>query len=179
MKGQARDREQQPLNQSLSTNRDPTNYGGVTIKGEQARTVDDVLDFIGFGPFQLIAFCLAGLAYMSYAMDDATFTFVNIKLSALWNLTDLQFSILPGSTGVSNVVGGFLFSYLADAYGRVWPYALCIAVIGAFGLASAFATSYLIFFILRMIVSLAVGGIVNLLVTMLIEFLSVKSRGYL
>ena len=177
MKDHAQDREQQPLNQSLSTNKDSTSYGDVTVKDEQARTVDDVLDFIGFGAFQLVAFCLAGLAYMSYAMDDATFTFVNIKLSALWNLTDLQFSILPGSTGVSNVVGGFLFSYLADAYGRVWPYALCIAVIGAFGLASAFVTSYFIFFILRMIVSLSVGGIVNLLVTMLTEFLPVKSRG--
>ena len=177
MKGQAQDREQQPLNQSLSTNKDPTSYGGVTVKDEQARTVDDVLDFIGFGPFQLVAFCLAGLAYMSYAMDDATFTFVNIKLSALWNLTDLQFSILPGSTGVSNVVGGFLFSYLADAYGRVWPYALCIAVIGVFSLASAFATSYPIFFILRMIVSLSVSGITNLLLTMLVEFMPVRSRG--
>ena len=175
MKGQPD--EQQPLNKSLSTNSTTINYGGDTVKGQQARTVDDVLDFIGFGPFQLIAFCLAGLAYMSYAMDDATFTFVSIKLSGLWNLTDLQFSILPGSTGVSNIVGGFLFSYLSDVYGRVWPYALCIVVIGAFGLASAFATSYLVFFILRMIVSLSVGGIVNLLVTMLIEFLPVKSRG--
>ena len=114
---------------------------------------------------------------MSFSMDDATFSFVNIKLSALWNLTDLQFSILPGSTGVSNVVGGFLFSYLSDAYGRVWPYALCIAVIGVFSLASAFATSFLVFFILRMIVSLSVGGIANLLLTMLVEFMPVKSRG--
>ena len=177
MKGQAKDREQLPLNQSLSTNSDSTSYGDVTVKDEQARTVDDVLDFIGFGPFQLIAFCLAGLAYMSFAMNDSTFTFVNIKLSALWNLTDLQFSILPGCTGVSNVVGGFLFSYLADAYGRVWPYALCIAVIGVFSLASAFATSYPIFFILRMIVSLSVGGITNLLLTMLVEFMPVRSRG--
>ena len=175
MKSQAD--EQQPLNKSFSTNTTATNYGGDTVKGQQARTVDDVLDFIGFDPFQLIAFCLAGLAYMSFSMDDATFSFVNIKLSALWNLTDLQFSILPGSTGVSNVVGGFLFSYLSDAYGRVWPYALCIVVIGAFGLASAFATSFLVFFILRMIVSLAVGGITNLLLTMLVEFMPVKSRG--
>ena len=175
MKGQAD--EQQPLNQSLSTNSTTINYGGDTVKSQQARTVDDVLDFIGFGPFQLIAFCLAGLAYMSYAMDDATFSFVSIKLSALWNLTDLQFSILPGSTGVSNVVGGFLFSYLSDAYGRVWPYALCIAVIGVFSLASAFVTSFHVFFILRMIVSLAVGGITNLLLTMLVEFMPVKSRG--
>ena len=175
MKGQPD--EQQPLNKSLSTNSTTINYGGDTVKGQQARTVDDVLDFIGFGPFQLIAFCLAGLTYMSFSMDDATFSFVSIKLSGLWNLTDLQFSILPGSTGVSNVVGGFLFSYLSDAYGRVWPYALCIAVIGVFSLASAFATSFLVFFILRMIVSLSVGGIANLLLTMLVEFMPVKSRG--
>jgi len=114
---------------------------------------------------------------MSYALDDATFTFVNIKLTGLWNLTEFQFSILPAVTGVPNVIGALLFSYLGDVYGRVWPYALCIAVIGVFALASAFATSFLIFFVLRMIASIGVGGITNLLLPMLVEFMPVKSRG--
>ena len=172
--------EKQPIiNQSfLGSNADRINYRSVNRKGhEQVRTVDDVLNFIGFGPFQLIAFFLGGVTYMSYALDDATFTFVNIKLTGLWNLTEFQFSILPAVTGVPNVIGALFFSYLGDVYGRVWPYALCIAVIGVFALASAFATSFLIFFVLRMIASIGVGGITSVLLPMLVEFMPVKSRG--
>ena len=173
--------EKQPINQSDSlaaNNADHPNYGSVNPKGhERARTVDDVLDFIGFGPFQLISFLLGGVTYMAYALDDATFTFVSIKLTGLWNLTDFQFSILPAATGVSNVIGALFFSYLGDVYGRVWPYALCIAVIGVFALASAFSTSWLMFFVLRMVASIGVGGITNLLLPMLVEFMPVKVRG--
>ena len=170
-------REEQPINQSLLTKSDHHDYGSVKREDLQPRSVDDVLNFIGFGPFQVIAFLLGGLTYLSYAMDDATFTFVNIKLNGLWNLTDFQFSILPAATNISNLIGSLLFSYLADVYGRVWPYALCAAVLGIFAVASAFSTSFLIFFILRMIASIAVDAITYVMFPMLVEFMPVRVRG--
>ena len=170
-------REEQPINQPLPTNNDRHDYGSVKREDLQARTVDDVLNFIGFGPFQIIAFFLGGLTYMSFSMDTATFTFVNIKLTGLWNITYFQFSILPATTGVSNLIGSLLFSYLGDVYGRVWPYALCAAVLGTFSLASAYSTSFLIFFILRMVASISVTAITNMLFPMLVEFMPVKVRG--
>lgn len=147
------------------------------IQSVRTLSVDDVLDFTGFGPFQVLVFSLAGLAYVSYGLENITFTFINMPIGTLWNMTSFQFSILPAMTSVSNIIGSLLFGSLTDLYGRVWPFALCIFIVGVFTLASAFARSFLVFCILRLIVSVGTGGIPTFIYPMLMEFLPTKNRG--
>ena len=148
-----------------------------TVQVTRVVTVDDVLNYVGFGPFQVLVFLIAGLGYVSYGLEDTTFTFINMPIEKLWNMTSLQFSLLPAMTSVSNIVGALLFGSLTDLYGRVWPFSLCIGVVGVFTLASAFARSFLVFFILRLIVSVGTGGIPTFIYPMLMEFLPTKKRG--
>ena len=143
----------------------------------QRLSIDDALNYIGFGPFQVLAFLLAGLGYISYGLEIVTFTFINEPIGKLWNMTTLHFSILPAMTSVSNIIGALLFGSLTDLYGRVWPFSLCIGTVGVFTLASAFAPSFWIFFVLRLIVSVGTGGIPTFIFPMLMEFLPVKNRG--
>ena len=140
-------------------------------------SVDDVLNYIGFGPFQVLIFLLAGLGYVSYGLEDVTFTFINIPIGNEWNMTSLQFSVLPAMTSISNIVGAIVFGSLIDLYGRVWPFSLCIGMVGVFTLASAFAQSFLVFCILRLIVSVGTGGIPTFIYPTLMEFLPTKNRG--
>ena len=151
--------------------------GTIQITRPPIVSVDDVLDYIGFGPFQVLVFLLAGLGYVSYGLEDITFTFINMPIGKLWNMTSLQFAVLPAMTSVSNIVGAVVFGSLTDLYGRVWPFSLCIGMVGIFTLASAFAGSFLTFTILRLIVSVGTGGIPTFIYPMLVEFLPTKSRG--
>lgn len=151
--------------------------GNVQLTRSQIYSVDDVLNYIGFGPFQVLVFLIAGLGYVSYGLEDVTFTFINMPIGNLWNMTSLQFSVLPAMTSVSNIIGAVVFGSLTDLYGRVWPFSLCIGMVGIFTLASAFASSFLVFMILRLIVSVGTGGIPTFIYPMLMEFLPTKSRG--
>ena len=140
-------------------------------------TVDHVLNFIGLGRFQLLVFLLGSMGYVSFGLEDVTFTFINTPIRDRWNMSDLRFSALPAMTSVSNLVGAVVFGSLTDLYGRVWPFGLCIAMVGVFTLASAFAGSWPVFFALRLTVSVATGGIPTFIFPSLIEFLPTKNRG--
>ena len=140
-------------------------------------SVDDVMDFVGFGPFQLVAFFLAGIATFSYSIDAALFAFIADPVQKEWRLSPLQFAILPSVTGIANIIGGFFYGYLSDAFGRVWPMALCALNIGLFSLASAFSPTFYCFIILRFVTSLGMTACLALLYPVLIEFLPVRNRG--
>jgi putative MFS transporter len=139
--------------------------------------IDYALNYIGFGPFQILAFLLAGMGYVSYGLEDVTFTFVNQPIENQWNMTTLEFSVLPALTSVSNIIGALIFGSLVDLYGRVWPFSLCLGMVGIFTLASAFAGSFWIFCVLRLIVSIGTGGIPTFIFPVIMEFLPIKNRG--
>ena len=83
-------------------------------------TADDILNNLGVGPFQIIAFLLASFTYFSYALDSSIFVFLTDSImNEFDNLTDTEYTILPATTGVANVIGAFFFSYATDRFGRV------------------------------------------------------------
>ncbi len=140
-------------------------------------TPDDVLNFIGMGPFQIIAFLLTSLTYLSYALDSSIFVFLTDNVMKEFNLTTTQYTVLPATTGLSNVFGAFFFSYSTDRFGRVWPYIFCLIWIGVFSIASGFANSFVLLVALRLLASLGIGGVNGLTFPTLVEFLPVKNRG--
>ena len=140
-------------------------------------SVDDLMNFIGFGPFQVVAFFLAGIATFSYSIDAALFAFIALPIQEEWKLSPLYFSVLPSVTGVANIIGGFFYGYLSDTFGRVWPFALCALNIGVCSFASAFSPNFLTFVALRFATSLGMTACLALLYPVLVEFLPVKNRG--
>lgn len=140
-------------------------------------SVDDVMNYIGFGPFQVVAFFLAGIASFSYSQDAALFAFIVKPVEQEWGLSPLQFAILPSITGIANIIGGFVYGYLSDSFGRVWPFALCAFNIAICSLASAFSPNFYTFVALRFATSLGITACLALLYPLLVEFLPVKNRG--
>lgn len=170
--------------------REKKKYGSTNVQGyppsthdfyptseHRASAVDDVLNRINCGAFQIIAFFLAGLTYFAFICEALTFSLMNLQITQQWNLTGLTYAILPATTGATNILGGILFGYLADTYGRVWPYALSMFLTAAFVLASAFSPSFYVLVALRGLASVSVGAIPGLVYPMLLEFLPVKRRG--
>lgn len=140
-------------------------------------SVDDVMNFIGFGPFQVVAFFLAGIASFSYSLDAALFSFIVKPVEQKWGLSPLQFAILPSVTGVANIIGGFVYGYLSDTFGRVWPFALCTFNIAICSFASAFSPNFYTLVALRFGTSLGITACLALLYPLLVEFLPVRNRG--
>ena len=138
---------------------------------------DGILNFIGFGPFQLLAFLLSGFTYLAYGCDVTIFLYLEDDLVEKWNITSSEYAILPALTAPPNVVGAVFFSFMLDRFGRWWPYALCMSWMGLFSIASAFANSFPLLIGLRCMTSLAIGGVAGLAYPTVIEFLPVKSRG--
>lgn len=92
-------------------------------------------------------------------------------------MTGVEYGILASTTGVTNIIGGFIYSFLCDSYGRVWPYSLVLFHLGLSGLASAFSPNFSVFVTLRDITSLALPAASGILFTTFVEFLPVRNRG--
>ena len=58
--------------------------GGDLSDNERRRNVDNILNFIGYGPLQFIAFCLAGLSAIAFGLDMVIFAFVDIPVQQEW-----------------------------------------------------------------------------------------------
>ena len=140
-------------------------------------SVDGILNFIGFGPLQVVAFGLAGLTALAFNIDSLVLGFIDIPLQQKWNLTSLEFSVLPAVTGIANIIGSFVYPMLLDNFGRVWPYALICAHAATFSLASAFSPSFVALTLLRFGTSIALVGASAAYTPTMLEFLPVKNRG--
>eukprot|EP00731_Ephydatia_muelleri_P005443 Em0002g1619a len=136
--------------------------------------VDDVLNFIGFGPFQVAAYVMVGLTNMAYGFEALLFALISLKVQDEWSITPVHYANLPALTCICNIVGG---AYLSDHYSRVWPYAVSLAMVGVGGVASAFAPDYTTFLLLRFFASFGLMGVPILAYPVLVEFLPVRNRG--
>ena len=126
---------------------------------------------------QVIAFFLAGITAVSTGIDMFVSTFIDIPVQREWNISSVEYGLSPSTTCVANIIGGFLYSFLIDSYGRVWPYALALVHLGLVGLASAFSPTFTVFLTLGNLASLALPAISSVLYTTLVEFLPIRNRG--
>ena len=143
----------------------------------EPRSVDDILNYIGYGPLQVLAFILAGLTSLAFGLEIVIFAFLDIPIQERWNLSSVEYAILPSSTGLGNIVGGFFYGLLCDHFGRVWPYALILTHVGVVGLASAFSPNFPTLVVLRTVVSMAITGASAAMFSTLVEFLPARNRG--
>ena len=132
-------------------------------------SLDSALNEIGFGPYQVLAFLLAGLTSLACGTDIVVFSLIADSLHSEWGVDGVQFALLPSATGVSNILGGVVYGYVCDSYGRVWPYVLAMLNISIFSLASAFSPNFVTFLCLRLIVSFGITGGTLMLYAALVE----------
>ena len=146
-------------------------------KSDRSLSVDDIIEFIGVGPFQWLAFVLAGSALMILSFETLTISLVSLSIEDLWNLNGIKYALIGSLTCATNIAGGLFFAVLSDYYGRVWPFALALLVVATGDLASAFAPSFAAFLVLRCYTAFGTLGVSNIARSMLVEFLPVRNRG--
>ncbi len=51
--------------------------------------VDDILNYIGYGPLQVLAFLLAELTAFAFGLEMVIFAYLDIPIQDQWNLTSV------------------------------------------------------------------------------------------
>lgn len=120
---------------------------------------------------------MVSLTSFTYGCDVSILVFITSGVREKWNLTEVQYAVFPAVTGITNLLGAVWTSTLTDYFGRVWPYALTMAVIGVFGIADAFSPTYAVLIVLRCLASFGIGGIAVVSYPTFVEFLPRANRG--
>lgn len=161
----------------LDMSSDRGSDNGSEMDEERRITTDEVLNELGCGAFQVIAYLLSGVTFIAYAFVIMTFPLVNVSVTHAFSITSVTYAALPALSFLGNSIGSVLFGFLSDSFGRVWPYAAFMALTGTFVLASAFAPNLPVLILLRAIGGIGVGGIQSQVYPTLIEFLPIRNRG--
>ncbi|MBO0874990.1 MAG: MFS transporter, partial [Pseudonocardia sp.] len=136
-----------------------------TVSGDRAkRRLRLVLIFAFFGTlFDGAELNLVGypMAYIADSLRVSTIQVVQV--------TTLQ--------GFATIVGGLLYGWLGDRYGRRWTYASAVLMFGVAAILGGLAPSYGLFLLTRLLAGVGMGGLFGLAFSMFTEGWKTTRRG--
>ncbi|KAK2155568.1 hypothetical protein LSH36_236g00000 [Paralvinella palmiformis] len=142
---------------------------------EDTFTVDQAVDAIGFGKFQIKLSFFTGLVWMADAMEMMILSILAPALHCDWNLTPFLQALLTTVVFAGMMVSSSLWGTVCDKYGRKAELILCSMFTFYYGILSALAPNYIWLLILRGLVGFGIGGVPQS-VTLYAEFLPTSTR---
>lgn len=139
-------------------------------------SIDEAIERLGYGRFQLRVLVAAGLCFAADAMEVLLLSFLAVVLQAIWDLTSQQTALLTSIVFVGQFAGTLTLGPLGDRIGRRPVFLLSALVIAIFGLATAFCNSFTALVLVRMMVGFGVGGLL-VPFDILAELVPVEHRG--
>jgi len=139
-------------------------------------SVDEAIELLGMGRFQLFILIAAGLCFAADAMQVLLLTFLSNVLRSEWDLKDDETALITSILFVGAIFGTITLGPLADRKGRKPVFLLAASIISVFGVAVAMVTSYLGLLGNLFMVGWGVGGL-TVPFDILAEFLPRHARG--
>eukprot|EP00795_Rhopilema_esculentum_P009125 gene9125-16785_t len=112
-------------------------------------TINEAISLLGIGKAQYLLLLLTAGGYFAFCTELLVFVFLQDAIAKEWKISDETFALLPLSTSITSVVGGFVFAFFSDRKGRRLPYAISLGIACFFAVASAFAPNFWSFVLLR------------------------------
>ncbi|KAJ4709119.1 organic cation/carnitine transporter 7-like [Melia azedarach] len=81
-------------------------------------TVDEALDSVGFGKYQVVVLAYAGLGWVAEAMEVMILSFVGPVVKSEWNLSSTDESLITTVVFAGLVVGAYAWGIVSDVHGR-------------------------------------------------------------
>jgi MFS family permease len=141
------------------------------------RTLLERLDNAGWNRVHTAIMAALGIGWL---LDAFEVTIVNNVISALrdlWHLTNLEATWILSIWFVGIMIGAYLFGYLADRFGRRRLFLLTLLLYGLFTFATAFASGYRSFMVLRLLTAVGVGAEYAAINAAISEFIPARHRG--
>ncbi|KAK2188310.1 hypothetical protein NP493_136g03000 [Ridgeia piscesae] len=139
-------------------------------------TIDEAMEKIGFGRFQMKVSAFCGLAWIADSMEVMALSILGPTLTCEWRLNSTQEALITTVVFVGYLFGSPIFGYIGDTYGRRTSLTMSAAWAVYYGLLSTLSPRYAWLLILRGLLGVGVGGVPQA-VTYASEFLPNKIRG--
>ena len=179
------DDAEQDLSSSRSSSKEVLDRASfVTSEEEAVFTVDEVINKMGFGPFQVLITVFCGLIWVADAMELMILSILSPIVKCQWDLSSTEEAAVTSVVFLGLIVGVFFWGLMNDLIGRKTSLLLVDICVVVCGVLSAIPVSaddgrlpgYPWLLICRFGVGFSCGGAVQV-TTYYAEFLPQKRRG--
>ncbi|ELU05355.1 hypothetical protein CAPTEDRAFT_170750 [Capitella teleta] len=148
---------------------------GSPAASRKTYTVEDAVEHMGFGRFQLKVFFICGLFSATDALEMLMLSVLSPVLRCDWLLSEWQVALITTVVFIGMFSGSNMWGSWADKYGRLTIMMIASVWICYFGIMTAFSPNYVWILILRCLVGMGFGGAIQSF-TYSSEFLPTKVR---
>ncbi|XP_055345717.1 putative transporter SVOPL isoform X1 [Paramacrobiotus metropolitanus] len=129
-----------------------------STSASEGYTVDEALNKIGFGRYQIKMTCVIGFFGVADALEVMLLSVLSPVLRCEWNLSEWDVATVSTVVFAGMLVFSPLWGKMSDNFGR-WPTLFVVMfLLGWFGLLTSFSPTYSWLLFLRMIVGGAASG---------------------
>jgi putative MFS transporter len=149
----------------------------MTMTAISTLSFDQAIESAGFGRFQKKLMVICGLGWAADAMEVLLISFALPAIGQEWQLSNAQKGLLGTAIFLGMLAGAWVWGRLSDIAGRKIGFISTVAIDSVFGLASAFAPSFIWLLILRALTGFGVGGTLPVDYSIFAEYLPAEKRG--
>ncbi|KAF0919590.1 hypothetical protein E2562_030015 [Oryza meyeriana var. granulata] len=139
-------------------------------------TMDEALELMGFGKFQLLVLVYAGMGWAAEAMEIILLSFVGPLVREEWKVSAENESLLSSVVFAGMLIGASGWGFVSDKYGRRTGLLFSTLFTSGMGFLSAFSPNYPCLLALRFLVGVGVGG-GHVFSSWFLEFVPAQNRG--
>ncbi len=100
-------------------------------------TVDEAIDKMGYGPFQLILFFCCGLLWMADAMELMILAILSPAVKCQWSLSSVEEAFITSIVFIGFLFGSIFWGFISDNFGRKRAFVAMTSVVLISGVLSA------------------------------------------
>ena len=154
-------------------------HGGTSVASDAVTKGSIIarLERLPANAMQVRARILIGAATFFDGFDVIAIAATLPLLIQKWGLTPGQVGFLIASGSIGQLIGAFLFPWLAERHGRVRAIAWSSGIIGVTSIACGFAPTFAVFCALRIVQGLGLGGELPVAATYINEITRAHGRG--
>jgi putative MFS transporter len=127
--------------------------------------------------WHLKAKIFVGIATFFDGLDVLAIAYVLPVIAPLWKIDPAHIGLLISAGFVGQLVGAILFGWMGERFGRIPAMTFSILCYSIMSLACAFAPNYWMFFLLRTLQGVGLGGELPVAATYISEISKAKGRG--
>lgn len=132
-----------------------------SVTDESEITVDDAITSLGFGFFQIKMTLATGNFWMTDAMEVMMLSIIGPALVCEWRLASWQQAFLTSAVFAGMAISAGFWGMLSDKFGRRIQLFMCSCFTFYFGFLSIFSPNIVWLVILRGLVGVGIGGVVQ------------------
>ncbi|XP_065836696.1 synaptic vesicle 2-related protein-like [Oscarella lobularis] len=148
-----------------------------TATFHEVYTVEEAIEYIGFGRFQLKMFVFTGLIWMVESMELTLVSILGVSVRCDYDLDSWGESVLTLVMFAGMLFGATFWGIIADKFGRKKALLIVSICVSLSSLISAFSPNYIFLVVIRGILGFSMAGVAQSM-NFYTEFLPVKYRGY-